>query len=100
MATCPVSSNDLRLDRTFGQLSDAAAMNFESARPTSWVSDSFTALPVGSSTIAQRVSPSAILSSLLSCRHVKTNRSGEADSTILPELLIRPSGYRRVNGEP
>ena len=51
--TSPVSSSDLRLERMLGQPPDTASMSFEPATSIEWVSVSFTAPSVASSSIVQ-----------------------------------------------
>src|SRR5262245_9532145 len=45
----PVSSRDFRLDTTFGQPPDTAAMNCEGSRSMVWVIESLTTDSIGSS---------------------------------------------------
>ena len=52
--TSPVSSRDLRLERTRGQPPETAWMNFDSGRSMLCVTVSFTASPMGSSSMMQR----------------------------------------------
>ena len=52
--TSPVSSRDLRLERTRGQPPETAWMNFDSGRSMLCVTVSFTASPMGSSSMTQR----------------------------------------------
>src|SRR5262244_3909112 len=84
----PVSSRDLRLEMTFGQPPDTASMNFEGSRSMVWVTDSLTAVPVGSISIVQRDSPSALSSGLCwFCQRITRRRGGWA-STISPASRI------------
>src|SRR5690348_15396570 len=92
IVTEPVSSSDLRLERTLGQPPDRAVMSFEGSRSTVCVIESFTAVPKGSTSIVQYESPSAARSGLSRCRHRMTRRRGGSASTISPESQIRPSG--------
>jgi hypothetical protein len=62
MATVPVSSSDFRLERTYGQPPDTAVTSLDSGRSISWVMASFTAFSTGSSSIVQRLGPSALSS--------------------------------------
>src|SRR6185437_16686486 len=63
--TEPVSSRDFRLHRIFGQQPDTASISFEGSRSMVWVMESLTAVPLGSNSIVQRDSPSALSSGLL-----------------------------------
>src|SRR5512139_2590291 len=60
----PVSSRDFRLEMTIGQAPDTATMKFEGSRSMVWVMESLTAGPLGSSSIVQRDSSSALSSGL------------------------------------
>src|SRR5208282_2003378 len=80
----PVSSRDLRLEMTFGQPPDTASMNFEGSRSMLWVMDSLTDVPLGSSSIVQSESPSALSSGLFWCCQRITKRRGGSASTISP----------------
>jgi hypothetical protein len=53
-AASPVSSSDVRLERTSGQNADTVAMSLESGRSISWMSGSFTAFSMGSRVMVQR----------------------------------------------
>ena len=67
MAISPVSSSDFRLERMRGQPLDTAVMSLDSSRSISWVMVSFTALSTGSSSMVQRLGPSALSSGFHSC---------------------------------
>src|ERR1700751_542256 len=96
----PVSSRDLRLEMTFGQPADTAAMNFEGSRSMVWVMESLTAVPLGSSSIVHRDSPSALSSGLkLFCQRI-TKRRGGAASTISPASRIWPCGDTIFQEDP
>src|SRR5262249_9572027 len=87
----PVSSRDFRLEMIFGQPPETAAMNFEGSRSIVWVMESLTAVPLGSSSIVQRDSPSAVTSGMCwFCQRITRRRGGSA-STISPASRIRPS---------
>src|SRR5271165_2984021 len=86
----PVSSRDFRLEMTFGQPADTAAMNFEGSRSMVWVMESLTAVPLGSSSIVHSDSPSALSSGLSWCCQRITRRRGGSASTIAPASVIRP----------
>jgi len=60
VAIAPVSSSDFRLDMIRGQPPDTAVISFESARSISCVIVSFTESSTGSSSIVQRLQPSAL----------------------------------------
>src|SRR5579863_10247135 len=96
----PVSSRDLRLERTFGQPPETAAMNFEGSRSMVWVMESLTAVPKVSSSIVQYESPSALSSGLSWCCQRITSRRGGSASTISPASVTRPSGYTFFHEEP
>src|SRR5262249_61897783 len=80
----PVSSRDLRLEMTFGQPPDTAPMNFEGSHSMVWVMESLTAVPLGSSSIVHRDSPSASSSGLFWFRDRITKRRGGPAPPIPP----------------
>src|SRR5579883_2667014 len=96
----PVSSRDFRLEMTFGQPPDTAPMSFEDSQSMVWVIESFTAFPVGSSSIVQSESPSALRSGLFWCRQRITNRRGGSDSRISPASIRTPSPDTSFHEDP
>src|SRR5262249_59349185 len=96
----PVSSRDLRLEMIFGQPPDTATISFEGSRSIEWVMESLTAGPMGSSSIVQSDSPSALSSGLFWCCQRITNRRGGSASTISPASEIRPSGCTIFQEDP
>src|SRR5215831_10707709 len=95
----PVSSKDLRLEMTFGQPPDTAAMNFEGSRSMVWVIESLTVVPTGSSSIVQSDAPSALISGMCwFCQRITRRRGGSA-STISPTSSVT-SPDRCVHDDP
>src|SRR6185312_8852072 len=96
----PDSNRDLRLDRTFGQPPETAAINFEGSRSMVWVTESLTAAPLGSSSMVHSDAPSALSSGLSWCCQRITRRRGGSASTISPASVTRPSGCTFFQEEP
>src|SRR5262245_57098310 len=87
----PVSRRDFRLERILGQPPETAPINFEGSRSIVCMIESFTAVPLGSSSIVQRDSPSDLSSGFFSWRQRITSRLGGSASTISPASVIPPS---------
>src|SRR3954468_24742789 len=96
----PVSSNDFRLEMTFGQPPDTASISFEDSRSTVWVMESLTADPLGSSSIVQSDGPSAFSSGLFWCCQRITRRLGGLASTISPESQTTPFSPTSFHDDP
>ena len=75
----------------FGHPPETAPINLEGSRSIVWMMESFTADPLGSSSIVQRESPSALSSGFFSWRQRITSRRGGFASTISPASVIPPS---------
>src|SRR5260370_25004572 len=96
----PVSIRDFRLEMTFGQPPDTAAINFEGSRSMVWVMESLTAVPLGSISIVHSDSPSALSSGLIwFCQRITKRRGGSA-STISPASVMLPLGYTIFHEDP
>src|SRR5512147_2031262 len=96
----PVSNRDFRLEMTFGQPPDTAAMKFEGSRSMLWVMESLTAAPLGCSSIVQSDAPSALSSGLSWGSQRITSRRGGSASTISPASVTRPSRYTFFHEDP
>src|SRR5579885_3402066 len=87
----PVSSSDFRLEMILGQPPDTAPISFEGSRSIVWMMESLTADPLGSNSIVQRDSPSALRSGYFSWRQRITSRRGGSATTITPASVTLPS---------
>src|SRR5215831_18143981 len=83
---------------TFGQPPDTASMSFEGSRSMVWVMESLTAGPLGSSSIVQSDSPSALSSGLSWCCQRITNRRGGSAATISPASDDSAVGVHHLPG--
>src|SRR5258708_37184237 len=98
--TEPVSSSDLRLDRTWGQPPETAPITLESSRSMVWVTVSLTAAPAGSISMVQRDQPSAFSSGLNSLRQRMQRRLEGSNAVISHVSVTRPSGLTSFQEPP
>src|SRR5258708_29080277 len=98
--TDPVSSSDLRFERTCGQPPETASINLEPSRSMLWVTVSFTASSTGSISMVQRDQPSALSSGLNSLRQRMPRRFEGSNATISPASPTRPSGNMSFHDPP